>query len=184
MLEQTNPYAHRRIAIDGRLDVQPAADCARFNLRFAPEKREMAENALGLALPAKIGLMAEKNGFTAACIGPDEWYILADEDKASALIAASEKLYAAEPHSLVDISHRETGIELKGREAAWLLNAALPVNLEEMAAPGAARTIFDRVQIILLKYASEHYRIEVWNSFGDHVWTLLETASHEVELSI
>lgn len=184
MLEQTNPYAHRKIAIDGRLDVRPAADCARFSLRFKPESRELAEKELGLVLPAKIGLMAEKQGFTAACIGPDEWYILAEESKAATLIAASEKLYASEPHSLVDISHRETGIELKGAQAEWLLNAASPLNLAQMEAPGAARTIFDRVQIILLKYAPDHYRIEVWNSFGDHVWTLLETASHEVKLSI
>ncbi|SBW15234.1 sarcosine oxidase subunit gamma [Brucella sp. 10RB9215] len=52
------------------------------------------------------------------------------------------------------------------------------------AGTGAARTVFDHAQVILLKWDADHYRIEVWNSFADHVWTLLETASREVELSI
>ncbi len=82
------------------------------------------------------------------------------------------------------MSHRETGIDITGPQAEWLLNAASPLDLASMAAPGAARTIFDRVQIILLKWDADHYRVEVWNSLADHVWTLLETASREVELDV
>ncbi len=59
------------------------------------------------------------------------------------------------------------------------VECCFPLDLSQMKA-GAARTIFDHAQIILLKWDADHYRIEVWNSFADHVWTLLELASNEV----
>ncbi len=92
--------------------------------------------------------------------------------------------YETEQHSLTEVSHRETGVDITGPKAEWLLNAASPLELAKMQAPGAARTIFDHAQIILLKWDEDHYRIEVWNSFADHVWTLLELASNEVELAV
>lgn len=181
MLEKTNPYSHRGVSIAGAVRVKPADHAARFVLRIAPEKRASTEKALGAAIPPKIGQLARTGDIAVACIGPDEWYILAGEDKAPAIVAAFTKLYESEPHSLVDVSHRETGIDIEGPQAEYLLNAASPLDLSQMAAPGAARTIFDRVQIILIKEAAGHYRIEVWNSFADHVWTLLEVASREVK---
>ncbi|MBV2142366.1 sarcosine oxidase subunit gamma [Falsochrobactrum sp. TDYN1] len=184
MLEQTNPYSNRRIVISGRLEVHSAPDAARFILRIAPEKLALAEKALGAKIPAKIGDLVKTGETAVACIGPDEWYIWAEEVKAGAIVEAFGKLYENEPHSLVEVSHRETGIDLTGPQAEWLLNAASPLELAQMQAPGAARTIFDRAQVILLKWDAAHYRIEVWNSFADHVWTLLEAASHEVELEM
>lgn len=184
MLEQFNPYSNRRIAISGRLDVRPAQDTSRFILRITPARLALAEKALGAKIPAKIGELVKTGETVVACIGPDEWYIWTEEAKAGAITVAFGKLYESEPHSLVEVSHRETGIDISGQQAEWLLNAASPLDLSVMAAPGAARTIFDRVQIILIKWDADHYRIEVWNSFADYVWTLLEAASREVELAV
>lgn len=183
-IEQIDPYSDRRISIAGRLEVKPSDLAARFILRIAPEKRALAEKALGAALPAKIGDLVKTGETFAACLGPDEWYVWTGEGKAETITQAFAKLYESEPHSLVEVSHRETGIEVTGPQAEWLLNAASPLHLAEMKAPGAARTIFDHAQIILVKWDAEHYRIEVWNSFAAHVWTLLEAASREVELAI
>lgn len=180
MLVETKPYSSRKVVIPGRLEIHAADDAARFVLRIAPEKLALAEKALGAKIPAKIGELARTGDIAVACLGPDEWYIWADEGKAQTFVAAFNKLYETEPHSLTEVSHRETGIDITGPKAEWLLNAASPLNLAEMQAPGANRTIFDHAQIILMKWDAEHYRIEVWNSFADHVWTLLEAASNEV----
>ena len=184
MLQETKPYSNRRTVIPGRLEIHAADDAARFSLRIAPEKLTLAEKALGAKIPGKIGSLERTGDIAVACLGPDEWYIWADEGKSEAIVEAFTKLYESEPHSLTDVSHRETGIDITGPKAEWLLNAASPLNLAEMQAPGANRTIFDHAQIILLKWDADHYRIEVWNSFADHVWTLLELASNEVELVI
>ena len=180
MLVETKPYSNRKVVISGRLEIQAADDAARFILRIAPAKLKLAEKALGAKIPAKIGDLIRTDDIAVACLGPDEWYIWADESKGAAITEAFAKLYETEPHSLTEVSHRETGIEISGPRAEWLLNAASPLELSQMLAPGAARTIFDHAQIILLKWDTDHYRIEVWNSFSDHVWTLLELASNEV----
>lgn len=184
MLVETKPYSNRKVVIPGRLEIHAAEDAARFILRIAPEKLGSAEKALGAKLPAKIGDLIRTDDIAVACLGPDEWYIWADESKGIAITQAFAKLYETEPHSLTEVSHRETGIDISGPKAEWLLNAASPLDLSQMKAPGAARTIFDHAQIILLKWDADHYRIEVWNSFADHVWTLLEMASNEVELTV
>ncbi len=136
MLVETNPYSHRRVSIPGRLDVLPAKDGARFILRIAPAKLALAEKTLGAKIPAKIGGLAKTGETAVACIGPDEWYIWAGEGEADAIRQAFARLYESEPHSLVEVSHRETGIDISGPEAEWLLNAASPLNLAEMLAPG------------------------------------------------
>ena len=184
MLVETKPYSNRKVVIPGRLEIHAADDAARFILRIAPEKLNVAEKALGAKIPAKIGDLIRTGDIAVACIGPDEWYIWADEAQSNAITDAFTRLYESEPHSLTEVSHRETGIDITGPKAEWLLNAASPLNLAEMSFPGAARTIFDHAQIILLKWDADHYRVEVWNSFADHVWTLLELASNEVERAI
>lgn len=184
MLVETKPYSNRKVVIPGRLEIHAAEDAARFILRITPAKLKLAQKALGAKIPAKIGDLIRTDDIAVACIGPDEWYIWADESKGATITQAFAKLYETEPHSLTEVSHRETGIDITGPKAEWLLNAASPLELAKMQAPGAARTIFDHAQIILLKWDADHYRIEVWNSFADHVWTLLELASNEVELAV
>ena len=180
MLTENKPYSSRGVIIADRVQLHPALDAARFILRINAAKIKLAEKALGATIPLQIGALLKTDPISVACIGPDEWYILADAEQSDAIIQAFKALYEKEPHSLVDVSHRETGIEITGPQAEWLLNAASPLDLSQMNAPGAARTVFDHAQIILIKWDDEHYRIEVWNSFADHVWTLLETISHEV----
>ncbi|MFD1198420.1 sarcosine oxidase subunit gamma [Brucella gallinifaecis] len=184
MLVETKPYSNRKVVIRGRLEIHPADDAARFILRIDVSKLKKAEKALGAKIPARIGDVIRTDDIAVACLGPDEWYVWADESKGVAILQAFAKLYETEPHSLTEVSHRETGIDISGPKAEWLLNAGSPINLSAMQHPGAARTIFDHAQIILLKWDEDHYRIEVWNSFADHVWALLQQASVEVELSI
>ena len=50
--------------------------------------------------------------------------------------------------------------------------------------PSGCRTIFDKVQIVLLREAERHFRIEVWRTFADRVWGVLQAASREIELGI
>lgn len=184
MLTETNPYADRLIAIGDRdvLAARPAPDCARFILRLRKAGLGVAEKIFGCALPVTIGEVVIAAGITIACLGPDEWFILADSSEAHAIMSRSVSLYNGEPHSFVDISHREIGIDIVGSGAAQLLASASPLDLSAMTAPTAMRTVFDQAQIILIKWSETHYRIEVWPSFAEHVWTLLTAASREIEL--
>lgn len=174
------------IAVDGgvSLNICRAEDCARFSLRIATEHVGEAARAFGVDLPRDIGGMTGLEGRLALCLGPDEWLLMAPAGQEEDITRRFDALYAQVPHSLVDISHRETGIEIEGPAAAQALAAACPLDLAAMPDGSGTRTIFDKAQIVLIKRNEGSYRIEVWRSFAPHVWGLLEAVSHEIALGV
>lgn len=186
MLHEHHPLKGRQIATAPAvpLAIRAAADCARFSLRIGPADVDKASLAFGLALPARTGEVSVSGEKRAACLGPDEWYLMAPPAEQEAIERAFADLYATAIHSLVDIGHREVGIEVEGPQAVTALQSAIAFDVGAMAAPGGCRTLFDRAQIVLLREAEHRFRIEVWQSFADHVWGLLQAASREIELEI
>lgn len=165
------------VDIAERLSMSVAPDCTRFSLRVGPEGRDEAGRAFGCALPTKIGGLAISGDRVALCLGPDEWLLMAPP-------GSVQDVEIGVVHSLVDVSHREVGIEVMGRAAEWALNAVCPLDLDAMPAGSATRTILDKVQVILIKRAPDHYRIEVWQSFAAHVWRLLAAVANEIALDL
>jgi sarcosine oxidase, subunit gamma len=183
MIEPHSALAGRRpVDVAGRLSIGAAPDCARFSLRVGEDGREAAGRAFGLALPPRIGGLAQAGERWAACLGPDEWYLLAPEAETAAIEASFSALVVL--HSLVDVGHREVGIEIGGEAAGLALSAVSPLDLAAMPAGSATRTVLDRTQVVLVKHASDHYRIEVWQSFAGHVWDLLAASAHEIALDL
>lgn len=186
MLMEHHVLSGTPITIGGgaALRVRRAEDCARFSLRIAAEHAGKAAKAFGCDLPAKIGEIATSGGKLALCLSPDEWLLLTPSQQGDDIVSRFAALYDATPHSLVDIGHRETGIEVEGPAAITALSAACALDLTEMADGTGTRTIFDKAQVVLIRTSGQSFRIEVWCSFASHVWGLLEAASHEIELGL
>ena len=170
-------------AVAGRLTVTLAPDCARLSLRLRPGDRAAAGDALGFPLPERIGRTETGAGTLALCLGPDEWLLLSPPAEVGDL---ERRLVSSMPgrFSLVDVSHREVGIEVAGSAATLALSSICALDLDAMPPGTATRTILDRAQAILIKRDGDRYRVEVWQSFVDHVWALLEAVSREVALDI
>jgi sarcosine oxidase subunit gamma len=185
MMQEHHPLVGRQLASgDAPVTLRPADNAARFNLRIDPANLSAASAIWGTALPATIGGLAQSGRRLAACIGPDEWLLIAPEGERDAIEAAFAGLYATTIHSLVDISHREVGIAVEGPAAADVLQSCIAFDVGAMAVGEARRTIIDRVQIILLREAETRFRVEVWHSFSDHVWHLLAGICREYELGV
>jgi sarcosine oxidase subunit gamma len=157
----------RRTALEGRTGdsrARAAAPMARFSLRVPS----------GPDLPSAINSSVTANGRTAFRLGPDEFLLLLPEGEEPAV-------NIAEPHSLVDISHRQTGILLEGPHAADMLNAGCPLDLDKQAFPigMATRTLFMKADIVLWRTGATSFHIEVWRSFAPYVWSLLEVIGQE-----
>ena len=60
-----------------------------------------------------------------------------------AVESAFAALYGTVPHSLVDIGHREVGIEIEGTLATLALSSAIAFDIEAMPVNSGCRTIFD-----------------------------------------
>jgi sarcosine oxidase subunit gamma len=86
-----------------------------------------------------------------------------------------------EPHSLVDVSHRQTGLEIGGPRAADILNSGCPLDLDLTAFPVGmcTRTVLVKAEIVLWRTAADVFRLEVWRSFTDYVARYIAEVARE-----
>jgi sarcosine oxidase, subunit gamma len=158
--------------------VQPLPPAARWILRGGEPARSAAERALALPVPAtacRAGLAAER---AALWLGPDEWLLLAPAADASLGASLSQAL-AGLPHSLVDVSHRQIALAVRGSHVATLLASGCPLDLGARAFPVGmcTRTMLGKCEVVLWRTEPEEFRIEVWRSFAAYVARFLAEAA-------
>lgn len=162
--------------------VTPLAPAARFSLRLRPEEAPAVADAFGAALPTRIGRMSTAAGRRALCLGPDEWLLLAEEADGPALAAAFASLDT--PHALANLSDRELAWALEGAGVLDLLATGCPLDLARMPVGTGTRTVFDTVQVVLIREAETRFRLEAWRSFAPHLEALFALAGRELALGI
>jgi sarcosine oxidase subunit gamma len=100
--------------------VRQLSPATRYVLRGGPQVMASAGNALGLEISAVAcrAAAAENPPLAALWLGPDEQLLLGPDgsDFGTVLIPALRNL----PHSLVDVSHRQTALEASGPHATAL----------------------------------------------------------------
>ena len=64
-----------QLAAAARVTVQDLPIATRLSLRLGAQEREAVGQALGLALPSRIGTRTSAGARSALCLGPDEWVI-------------------------------------------------------------------------------------------------------------
>ena len=155
------------------------APAARLVLRGDAAVMQAAGAMIG-AMPSTVVCRAVSgHDWSALWQGPDEQLLLGPVKWQAGFEAALETALRDLPHSLVDISHRQVGIELTGPHAATLLNAACPLDLDPAAFPVGmvTRTVFGKTEITLWRKAPEHFHIEIWRSYADYLVTMLTVAA-------
>lgn len=165
----------------GGVSLRPVEPKARFILRGKDAAAHAAAQAFGVAIPRTPNRAEANDGRAALWLGPDEWLLLAPPEEAGVIAETLATALSSLPHSLVDVSHRQTGIQLSGTAAANVLNAAVPLDLCADAFPVgmATRTIFEKAEIVLWRTALDTFHIEVWRSFSSYVWAMLDAVRRE-----
>lgn len=165
VLLRTDPV--RRDPFVGKgVTISLAPPMARYSLRA--RQAQALETALQVKLPKKIG--ATEGGI--ACLGPDEWLMRAAE---GAAIPTGQGL----PVAITEISERALCFVVEGPRAAETLMTGCPLDLDTFAVGRATRTIYENVEIILIREAEDRFHVEVWRSFAPWLWTALtKAASH------
>ena len=158
------PAALRRTpAIPATPGVRLLPPAARFILRAGGRALGIAGKALGIdETPGSC--RASQAGMRAALwLGPDEYLLLAPEAEAPGLASALEQALQGEPHALVDVSQRQTALEISGSRAADILSSGCPLNLDVTAFPVGmcTRTVFAKAEIVLWRMAGDTFRLEV-----------------------
>jgi len=158
--------------------LKPLPTAARYILRGGPAVRAAAEKAAGVGVPAEACRALTRDERAALWLGPDEWLLIAPETQAAALAGSLTTELAGLPHSLVDVGHRQSGCEMRGPQAARLLAAGCPLDLDASAFPVGmcTRTMLAKAEVVLWRTAAEVFRIEVARSFVAYVSEFLAEA--------
>jgi sarcosine oxidase subunit gamma len=180
--------ATRREPLDGlapitarsRLTIAAAPNGCRLVFRGPDLAAASAGQGFGLALPEALNTAATNGARTAFKLGPDEWLLLGPVGE-EANICASIEAAVQEPHSLVDVSHRNVGIVVDGALAADMVNVGVMLNLDAAAFPVgmATRTVFAKTEIVLWRKGTTSFHVEVWRSFAPYLHGQLVEASLE-----
>jgi sarcosine oxidase, subunit gamma len=178
-LEVRSPLVGLALPTGPRFTLSEAPPAARFILRGAEPVRVACRMAFGADLPSRLGPTGEGAGRAALWLGPDERLLIADGADAATVGEVLESVLDGTAHSLVDVSHRQIGLNASGPAAARVLNAGCPLDLDLKAFPVgmATRTVFDKVEIVLWRRAEASFHIEIWRSFAPYlVGSLAEAA--------
>jgi sarcosine oxidase, subunit gamma len=158
------------------------APAARYILRGAPDAMAASATAFGVA-PSSTACRAVVRGERAALwLGPDEQLMIAPAEEADLLGPALVRALAALPHSLVDVSHRQTALSVSGGHAEAILAGYCPLDLDVRAFPVAmcTRTVYSKADIVLWRTEPRVFRVEVWRSFTNYVVGLMSEVASEL----
>jgi len=156
-----------------------AEPVVRFSLRARGDLSPL-NSALGLTLPIRIGQRAQAGTLEAICLSPDEWMLHSSDLDVKSLIDACSAVYSTLPHSLVDVSGREITLVIDGPRADELLTIGCARNIDSIAVGEGRRTNFDGTLIVLWRDEPHRFRMDMWNSFADHVYHLLDIGCREL----
>ena len=166
--------------LDAAARLRTLLPSARFVLRCRAAALDRAEAAFALALPKAPCRATTAGDRTALWLGPDEWLLLAPEADESEITRRGKSL-AGVPHSLVDVGHGLTELEIEGPRAGAVPNHGCPLDLSSAAFPVSmcTRTILAKAQIALWRTTEDAFRVEMARSFGACVQGLLKEAQRE-----
>ncbi|MEE9271755.1 MAG: sarcosine oxidase subunit gamma family protein [Robiginitomaculum sp.] len=155
----------------GDLSVKLMEEKTRYSLRIKPNELAAFKKASGLKLPAKIGKSTRTTSHTYLCLGPDEWMVITTPENSNELRVKLEKTAAEFIYSYTDVSHRNVGFVLSGKQAASAINIGCPLDLSLDAFPigKAARTVFENAPIMILRTKTAEFQLECWRSFAPYI---------------
>ena len=147
------------------------------------------DRARALAAPAwqapfsETALRAAAHGARATLwLGPDEYLLLGTDGMPAELAAQHlERALGDAPHAIVDVSHRQCAIEIRGVNAEAILNGGCPLDLGLGAFPVdmCTRTVFAKADIVLWRTREDAFHVEVWRSFAGYVTGVLAEIAAE-----
>jgi sarcosine oxidase, subunit gamma len=166
----------------GSVTLTPSLEMTRLVFRGGSHAQIACGRGLGLDLPRTALQSARNDDRTVLWQGPDEWLIILPQSNRTERIRTLRVALADLPHSLVDVSHRNVGMVLTGRDVEKLLNAGCPLDLCLKAFPVGmtSRTIFAKVDITLWRLAAETFHVEVWRSFVPYLVGVLQESARGI----
>ena len=172
----------RTVGLPAAAWLESPGPASRFIFRGSAAARAGAGQAFGVVLPEAACRAATDGARAALWLGPDEQLLLAPDGEVELIEASLARALQAHAYSLVDVSHRQVGLNIHGPHAEWLLESQcpLPLNLRDFPVSMCTRTVFGKAEVLLWRTDEQAFRLEVWRSFSLYVVQLLHEVAREL----
>ena len=153
---------------------------------------ELAEKAIGFALPLDANTVTSKGNKAAVWFGPDEWLLLTPDEEGSTLAKAFSVALDDFHAAVFDISDSRICISLSGRNARDVLKKGCGIDFHPRNfGPGQCAQSTLALAHILVRQLSEDkdtgaaaYHLFVHRSFAEYTWAWLEDAATEYGIRV
>ena len=159
----------------------------RWIFRGSADAARACGSTFGVDLPERACHAVAAGGKAALWLGPDEWLLLSPPG------TEFDPRGLPAPHSVVNVSHRQLGIEISGAGAGALLNAHVNLDFDTnvdanvdtkagtptFTAGMSSRTLLGKAEIVLWRRSDEVYHMEVWRSFAVYIMGMLAEACRD-----
>ncbi len=163
----------------GVATVTDAGPLARWIYRGKPEVIAAVFGVAPSTEPSRAATHCER---AALWLGPDEWLLLAPDDERIPLATSLKTVIAGHSASVVDVAHRQCGLVIDGPQAARLLSAGCPLDLDLSAFPVGmcTRTLMAKAEIVLWRIGTVRFHVECWRSFAPYVVGIVATGLRDL----
>jgi sarcosine oxidase subunit gamma len=157
-------------------DPWPTAPAAHHGVTIAalpPRARYSLRTRAPSGLPGILA-SAPFAGGDALGLGPDEWLLILPEGTPPPAIEGL--------HALTEVSDRNVALTVEGPKAEALVQCGVALDLALVAFPvgKVTRTLHEGVEIVLWRTGETAFHIEVWRSFGGHLFRSLDLAAGDL----
>ncbi|USG63001.1 hypothetical protein NBZ79_08420 [Sneathiella marina] len=155
-----------------------------INLRGDPENKNFmtsTKSVLGLDLPLSPNTVSVGIGVKALWLSPDEWLVVAEDQKQNDLVWKLEKALAGEHTAINDVSANRTIFELAGNHVHQVLMKSSEFDFHpRVFSPGnCVQTLIAKSQAIVEQIEPNTFHIYVRCSFGRYVGAWLADSCKE-----
>lgn len=180
MIDQGVSLSPKLIESDLGVDIMPPM--FRLNIRLKSADRTAIQKETGLTFPSKVGQSFMKNEVLIACMGPDEWGVIAQHKSRKSLEKALAKASKKFILSVTDVSERNVGMFITGPHSNDAINMGCPLDLSLEAFPigKTVRTVFESASIFLRRVDHDDWHIECWRSFAPYIIGFMEKYAREL----
>ena len=176
LIKRTATYGLELPSRAGFFEVEALDAMSRFVFRSNNATASVVASVTGLSLEQPINRGSSVGDRVSLRVGPDEWLLFMSESHTGDFLAAAAGIASEHAFSIVDVSHRNVGLEFRGAGVATELATGCPqaLDLNRFPVDKCSRTVFYKAEVILWRRAEDRFHMEIWRSFAPYVLALLQ----------